>query len=99
MKKILLSILLIHSSCNFTNNNSTDSESKATWISSLQYPQEIHLKNIKQLTFGGDNAEAYFSFDDSKLVFQSNYKDWGLECDQIFMKNVKKAANSVPCLL
>jgi len=91
MKKILLSILLIHSSCNFTNNNSTDSESKATWISSLQYPQEIHLKNIKQLTFGGDNAEAYFSFDDSKLVFQSNYAEWGLDCDQIFITDINNS--------
>jgi uncharacterized BrkB/YihY/UPF0761 family membrane protein len=31
-----------------------------------------YLKNIKQLTFGGNNAEAYWSFDDSKLVFQSD---------------------------
>ena len=37
-----------------------------------KYPQEKYLKNIKQLTNGGDNAEAYFSFDNSKLVFQSN---------------------------
>ena len=60
MRKILLSILLIHSSCNFKNNNTTDAESKATWVSALQYSEEIHLTNIKQLTFGGDNAEAYF---------------------------------------
>lgn len=48
---------------------------------------EVHLTNVKQLTFGGDNAEAYFSFDNTKLVFQSNFKDWGLECDQIFYFN------------
>jgi hypothetical protein len=30
---------------------------------SLQYADESHFKNIQQLTFGGDNAEAYFSFD------------------------------------
>jgi TolB protein len=51
---------------------------------SLQYPQEKHLKNLRQLTFGGDNAEAYWSFDNTKLVFQSNFKDWGAQCDQIF---------------
>lgn len=45
------------------------------------------LKNVKQLTFGGNNAEAYWSFDDSKLVFQSDYADWGNECDQIFYTN------------
>jgi len=45
---------------------------------------EKHLKNLKQLTFGGDNAEAYFSFDNQKIVFQSNNKKWGVQCDQIF---------------
>ena len=50
----------------------------------LVYPEEKHFANVRQLTFGGDNAEAYFSFDSKKIVFQSNYKIWGLECDQIF---------------
>ena len=53
---------------------------------------EKHLRNIRQLTFGGDNAEAYFSFDGKNLSFQSNYKAWGLNCDQVFMMNIKKAA-------
>ena len=51
-----------------------------------------HLKNIRQLTFGGDNAEAYWSPDSKSLTFQSNNKKWGLECDQIFMMDVAKAA-------
>jgi TolB protein len=51
-----------------------------------------HLKNIRQLTFGGDNAEAYWSPDSKSLTFQSNNKKWGLECDQIFMLDVEKAA-------
>lgn len=51
---------------------------------------EKHLKNIKQLTFGGDNAEAYFSPDSKKLTFQSNYSNWGLQCDQIFLMDVQK---------
>jgi Tol biopolymer transport system component len=54
--------------------------------------QEKHLKNIKQLTFGGDNAEAYFSFDSKNLTFQCNNQAWGLKCDQIFNLNIKKAA-------
>lgn len=45
---------------------------------------ERHLKNLTQLTFGGDNAEAYWSFDNTRLSFQSNNKKWGLHCDQIF---------------
>jgi len=47
---------------------------------------EKHLKNIKQLTFGGENAEAYFSFDGKQLIFQS--KRDGRGCDQIYTMNV-----------
>ncbi len=52
----------------------------------LRHPQEKHLKNIKQLTFGGENAEAYFSFDEKKLVFQSTREPF--KCDQIFIMNI-----------
>ena len=48
---------------------------------------EKHLRNIKQLTFGGENAEAYFSADDKQLIFQST-RD-GHECDQIYTMNVE----------
>jgi Tol biopolymer transport system component len=51
---------------------------------SLIHPQEKHFKTLRQLTFGGDNAEAYWSFDGSKLVFQATNPAWGDECDQIF---------------
>lgn len=56
--------------------------------------QETHLDNITQLTFGGDNAEAYFSPDGKWLSFQSNNKAWGLGCDQIFVMNIDSAANN-----
>jgi TolB protein len=46
------------------------------------FPQETHLQNIRQLTFGGQNAEAYFSSDGTELIFQSTRGD--LECDAIF---------------
>ena len=45
---------------------------------------ETHFKNMRMLTNGGDNAEAYWSFDDSKLVMQVTNPEWGLECDQIY---------------
>lgn len=51
----------------------------------LHNPQEKHLANIRQLTFGGDNAEAYWSFDDKQLVFQAKNPAWGTECDQIYV--------------
>lgn len=56
-----------------------------TFADTLHYPEEKHFKNIQQLTFGGDNAEAYFSFDGKYIIFQrTNPKD-GLLCDQIFV--------------
>jgi TolB protein len=47
---------------------------------------EKHLTNIKQLTFGGENAEAYFSFDGRQLIFQS--KRDGRGCDQIYRMSI-----------
>jgi TolB protein len=55
------------------------------------YPEETHFKNVRQLTFGGDNAEAYWSFDGKMVSFQSNNKKWDLKCDQIFYLNVDGA--------
>mgnify|MGYP005850007315 CR=1 FL=1 len=59
-------------------------------ILSLQsIAQEKHLKNIKQLTFGGDNAEAYFNPKGDKLTLQVTNKAFGVSCDQIFMLDLK----------
>ena len=44
---------------------------------------ERRLRNLRQLTFGGENAEAYFSFDGKRLIFQAT-RDGG-QCDQIFV--------------
>jgi TolB protein len=44
--------------------------------------EEKHLKNMRQLTFGGQNAEAYFSLDDRYLIFQ--HQGEGVPCDQIY---------------
>jgi len=52
----------------------------------LRLPQEKHLRNIRQLSFGGENAEAYFSGDGKKLIFQST-RD-GRACDQIYTMNI-----------
>jgi dipeptidyl aminopeptidase/acylaminoacyl peptidase len=56
----------------------------------LIYKEEKHFKSIRQVTFGGDNAEAYWSFDDSKIVFQSNNPGWGMQCDQMFLMNFEE---------
>ena len=47
------------------------------------FPGETRLRNVRQLTFGGENAEAYFSFDGKELVFQSTRG--GRTCDQEFV--------------
>src|SRR5215831_11538077 len=49
---------------------------------SLALPEEKHLRNVRQLTFGGQNAEAYFSADDRQLIFQ--HQGAGVPCDQIY---------------
>ena len=49
-------------------------------------PGERHFKSIRQLTFGGENAEAYFSADGTELIFQTTRDGFG--CDQIFRMNV-----------
>ncbi len=49
-------------------------------------PQEMHFKSLKQLTREGENsAEAYLSFDEKRIVFQSTRPPF--VCDQIFTMN------------
>lgn len=48
-------------------------------------PEGRHLKNVKQLTNGGQNAEAYWAPDGKRLVFQSTREPY--QCDQIFVMN------------
>lgn len=51
----------------------------------IHFPGENHFKNVRQLTFGGDNAEAYLSFDGQYLIFQKTNPKEGILCDQIWM--------------
>ena len=93
---IILTLTITLLSCKNSTNQYNNKQTK-----NLQYDKEKHLKNITQLTFGGDNAEAYFSFDDTKLVFQSNYEKWGLDCDQIFYTEIKNSnmKNEMPKII
>ena len=74
---ILLLTTLVISASLPTDQDRTDS---------LRLPQEKHFKNLKQLTFGGENAEAYFSSDGKQLIFQSTRE--GHDCDQIYTMNI-----------
>lgn len=52
---------------------------------------EKHLRNVRQLTFGGENAEAYFSADDRSIIYQ--YHPGSLDndatCDQIYIMDAE----------
>lgn len=52
----------------------------------LQPSDDRHMRNLTQLTFDGDNGEAYFSFDGSRLIFQSNRGNKG--CDRIWTMDI-----------
>jgi Tol biopolymer transport system component len=89
---LILFVGLIFFGCTQSGNNQSEaSDSSAVVIDSLKYPEESHFENVRQLTFGGDNAEAYWSFDNQKLSFQSNFEEWGLKCDQIFYLNIAES--------
>lgn len=60
-------------------------------VDTIHYANEPHFKNIRQLTFGGDNAEAYFSYDGKYLIFQKTDPSNGIHCDQIWMGKIPEA--------
>ena len=89
-----LAIFLVFTLISCKKNTEKEPESSETTLSdqqsgqdSLIYPEEKHFKSIRQVTFGGDNAEAYWSFNDEMLIFQSNNSNWNVGCDQMFLMN------------
>ncbi len=60
----------------------------------IHFPGENHFANVRQLTFGGDNAEAYLSPDGKYLIFQKTYTKEGIQCDQIWMGKIPAGSES-----
>ena len=91
-------ILIIFTSCKKDKKGyeATQEQIAVKINDSLIYPEETHFKSIRQVTFGGDNAEAYWSFDDQQLIFQSNNQKWDVNCDQMFLMNRDETFDSVP---
>jgi len=65
---------------------------KAQLQANLAYPDEKHFKNLQQLTTGGDNAEAYFGFDNEHITFQRQNPNEGVMCDQIYYGTIPNSA-------
>jgi len=87
----LLSVLFLSNFASAQDNSGIDYSkqfSHARALTDSQYlPEERHLKNIRQLTFDGENAEAYLSFDNKRLSLQARGTS-GTSCDQIYTMNL-----------
>jgi TolB protein len=76
MKKIafaipfLIALTLVISSYKFNGPAINYQPSTTNFSDTILFPGERHFVNMQQLTFGGDNAEAYFSFDGKWIIFQ-----------------------------
>ena len=93
MKKFLLCllpILIVWVFTSFKTPHLLPTTNSRVVTDTILYPEEKHLKNVQQLTFGGDNAEAYFSYDSKWIIFQRTKANEGLKCDQIFIGKVPK---------
>ncbi len=90
MRKLFILPVLVTILLAGCENSSKVSGTVNGYADTLRYPEETHLKNIQQLTFGGDNAEAYWSFDGKWIVFQRTNPKEGLNCDQIFIGKVPR---------
>ena len=64
-----------------------------TFHNDLIQEKEIRFSNLRQLTFSGENAEAYFSSDGKKLIFQSH--DGDSLCDQIYIMNIETGSTNM----
>jgi Tol biopolymer transport system component len=77
------SVLAIAAACIAAGCAAPPAEVAAPATDSLRDPREARLRNVRQLTFGGENAEGYWSADGARIIFQST-RD-GAGCDQIYV--------------
>lgn len=88
MTRIFALFALLFLSCNPQKSVTTQAAKEP-----IQYPEETHFRNVRQLTFGGDNAEAYWSYDGKRIVYQKTAPAEGIECDQIYMASFDNAGD------
>ncbi len=90
MKKLIFLLAIPVFFTSACENSSKISSQSTPYVDTLKYEEEVHFKNIQQLTFGGDNAEAYWSYDGKSIVFQKTQVSEGIPCDQIFVGQLPK---------
>lgn len=85
MRRLLLCPILLAAACGHHAPAVVDEvppPPKTEPAADLRDPHEVHFASLRQLTFGGENAEAYWSNDGTELTFQSTREPY--QCDQIF---------------
>ena len=80
---LAITLSLAVAACAPQEAEETTGEATVAAADDLIMPGEVHFANMRQLTFGGDNAEAYWAFDGTKLIFQ--HRSTTEECDQIYI--------------
>ncbi len=79
--------MIVGAACVPAEQQQVENASPASDVFHQPFDGEGHLANIRQLTFGGNNAEAYFSGDGTRLIFQrQDSVDSG--CDQQYVMNI-----------
>ncbi len=95
---IFSAVVILIASCHTKEKTVATTETAVTIVNPesepIQYPQETHFKNVRQMTYGGNNAEAYWNFSGDQLIFQSDNKNWTAGCDQIFILDTRTEADS-----
>ena len=87
-KLISFIVVIIFLLYGFIINQGKQVNSVRTYGDTLIFSDEKHFNNMRMLTNGGENAEAYFSFDGKRIIFQGYGNNNNFKCDQIFMMNV-----------
>src|SRR5688572_19861634 len=86
MRRLLLLSTALTVSCATTSEPAKLEPAPAKTPPAGLLPEEVHLSELRQLTFGGENAEAYWSFDGKKLSLQATRA--GEQCDRIRVLDV-----------
>ena len=66
-----------------TAEDGANARSDSNAAPEISTEESTYLSNLRQLTYGGENAEGYFSFDEASFVFQRTRPELGDSCDQI----------------